>query len=184
MGLFDWLTGNKAPDPSVPRLAADALIETLLALNDDDKPWRVVDVRGEAPGAVMAGLDALGLTHRPDLVATWKFDEARWQPDLSADGMSPGFRVLMRLDETASTVRSVDHDGGTARRADGLGASLSASRGQHVSTGFSLSFDRGADGKWSKTSQSGCSTDDIKGPLRDAVARAGWGWHGVAFGRF
>lgn len=184
MGLLDWLTGNKVPDPSGPQLPADHLLGALLSLNSDEKPWRVVDVRGDAPGALAAGLEKMGLTRQPDLVAEWKFDDARWQGNLNDDGMSPGFRILMRLDEAEGMVRSVDHDGSQQHGAGGLGWQASASRGQAVSAGFSLSFDRNADGKWVKTSQSGCSTSDIKNPLRETVARCGWRWHGVAFGRF
>jgi hypothetical protein len=126
----------------------------------------------------------MGLSHKPDLIAEWKFDDGRRQRDLIEDAMSPDFRILMRIDEEGGAVRSVDHDGGLQRSASGLGWQASASRGQKVSTGFSLSFDRNAEGKWVKTSQSGCSTNDIKNPLRETVTHRGWRWHGVAFGRF
>ena len=186
MGLFDWLTGNHAASPGVAQRPVAELKQALLALNGDDKAWLIEDASGDTSGAAMAWLEQAGLTHRPDLVARWKFDDPRWQRQLADDAMSPGFRVLLRFDEASGTVRSVDHETSAtvAVSLTGVAAQATGWRGQKVWTGGSMSFDKGPDGKWHRGASSKASTNDIAKPLRQVVADHGWSWHGVAFGVF
>ena len=166
MGLFDFLTGNADPDPSKPRLSHDELKQRLLALGDPAGRWHVRATSDD--GAA-------------ELVAEWVLVDAQVIEWVRAGGTRATKRVLMRLADEDGVVRSVDHDGSLVWEAGltGIRFEAAAFRGQSRQVGKTWSFggseESGETRSW--------DTDEIKRPLRQAVADAGWGWHGVAFAK-
>lgn len=166
MGVFDWLTGNRSPDLSVPRRSREELIAALMALNDPEKPWSVKPGEGKV-----------------DLVAEWDIVDAKWRELFGKAGMHNTFRVLMRLVDGESIVRSVDEevevvwDIGVPRISFGA----RRFRGQKMEVSGGISFGLKDDGGFGEQYRYSFSTSEIKKPIQQVVAESGWGWHGVAF---
>lgn len=169
MGVFDWLTGSRAAPRGVAREPASALRERLLGLNRDTAPWTVRD--GAAEGV--------------DLVAEWRIVDAQWCEIFAKAGIKRVFKVLMKVDEAAGVVRSADQAWSVEWRAGTPDLSLagSAFRGQQWEMSFETVYAFREDGSWGEVYSYKFNTGEFKGPLKAAVAEAGWGWKGVAFGR-
>lgn len=171
MGLLDFITGNADAPADVPRASREALIEALLALRDPAGRWHVRRAEeDEAPA---------------DLVGEWTMVDAEWRRVFGAAGERKLLRVLMRLDEERATVRSLDREtiATWSASATHLSYQWSGFRGQKIEVGRTWTFGKRDDGSFGKTDETHFSTNDLKEPLRHAVAAAGWGWHGVAFGK-
>ena len=162
MGVFDFLTGNADPDPSLSQLPAAELRQRLLALRDPVGRWQVRETNDD--GAA-------------ELVAEWTMTAEEVIEWVRIAGQRETKRVLLRLAEDDHVVRSVDHDGTLAWDAGsgGLHFQATAFRGQSRHIGKSWDIGGGT------VETQSFDTDAIKQPLRDTVAAAGWGWHGVAF---
>jgi len=169
MGLFDMLTGNKAPAPGVAKKPAADLRAALLALNRDSAPWQVRD----------------GAPEKCDLVAEWKIVDARWYEIFAKASLSKVFKVLMKLDEQKGEVRSVDQEFTVEWRAGvpSLTASVEAFRGQKVEMSFGAAVGFREDLGLGKIYEYRFSTKELKEPLQDTVSKSGWAWKGVAFGK-
>jgi hypothetical protein len=169
MGLFDLFTGSKAPAAGVAQLPADQLRIALLALNRDGAPWQVRD----------------GAPEGCDLVAEWKIVDARWYEIFAKASVSKVFKVLMKVDAAKGEVRAVDQEFTVEWRAGvpNLSASAEAFRGQKVEISFGAAYG------FTETLAPGqiynyrFATKELKEPLQDVVAKSGWGWKGVAFGK-
>lgn len=169
MGLFDLLTGSKAPAPGVARTSLAELRTSLLALNRDSAPWLVRD----------------GAPEGCDLVAEWKIVDARWYEIFAKASLSKVFKVLMKFDEAKGEVRSVDQEFTVEWRAGvpSLAAAVEAFRGQKVELSFGSAYG------FTETLAPGqvynyrFATKELKGPLQDVAAKSGWGWKGVSFGK-
>jgi hypothetical protein len=170
MGFFDIFTGRKAPAPGAVRRDADGLRAALLDLNRPTAPFVVRD--GAPEGA--------------DLVAEWRIADARWYEIFAKAGLRKTAQVLMRLDEGAGEVRSVDRTFDVEWRAGvpTLSFSAEAFRGQkvEVSWGKGWAF-REEDLAFGKVYDWRFATRELKGPLQETVAASGWAWRPVAFGR-
>jgi len=169
MGIFDFITGSKPAPAGVPRQGKAALREALLALNRDTSPWQV---RDGAPEGV-------------DLVAEWKIVDARWYEIFAKASLTKVFKILMRFDEQKGEVRAVDQEWTVEWRAGVPALSLSAEafRGQKLEMSFGTAFAFKENLSYGQVYQYRFKTAEIKDPLREAAARAGWGWKGVAFGK-
>jgi hypothetical protein len=163
MGLLQWLTGNRGPDPGISPVSKADLLKALRGLNNSDLAWRIVDSeRGRA-----------------DLAVQWKADELRWAKHLR---LLPDVNdMLMRLDEASATVRAVDVH--TTLNLSLLSMSASVFRGQENEVGSAYVFGRKANGKRGFIETDRISTSEFKKPVRDLVAAHGWVWKGVAFAR-
>ena len=168
MGLFDLLTGNKAPAAGVARLSAADLRTALLALNRDSAPWQVRD--GAAEGV--------------DLVAEWKIVDARWYEIFAKASVAKVFKVLMKFDAAKGEVRAVDHEFSVEWRAGvpSLSASVEAFRGQKVEVSFGAAYGFTEDLGVGQIYRYRFNTKELKEPLQTVVSNSGWGWKGVAFG--
>lgn len=170
MGFFDIFTGRKAPAPGAVRRSAAELRATLLDLNRPTAPFVVRD----------------GGPEDADLVAEWRIVDARWVEIFAKAGLKKAAQVLMRLDDDAGEVRSVDRVFDVEWRAGvpSLSFSAEAFRGQkvEVSWGKGWAF-REEDLAFGKVYDWRFDTREIKGPLQDAVTSGGWSWRPVAFGR-
>lgn len=170
MGLLDFLTGNADADPTKPRLSRDELYQRLLALKDPDGTWYVHPAEDDGSA---------------DLVAEWGPISQSFVALYGASGRKASKRVLLRLIDEESVVRSVDHDGEFIWEAGWthFRFEVSGFRGQKREIGGTWTFGKTADGGFGKTASTWWDTDAIKRPLRETVADAGWGWHGVAFAK-
>lgn len=169
MGLFDWITGDRKPVSGVARQSPEALREALLGLNRDSAPWQVRD--GEPEGV--------------DLVAEWKIVDAQWYEIFAKAGLSKVFRILIKFDAGKGEVRTLDQEWTVEWRAGVPSLALAASgfRGQKVEMSFGTAFAFREDLSYGKVYEYRFATKEIKGPLQEAVAAAGWGWKGVTFGK-
>jgi hypothetical protein len=168
MGIFDVLTGSRAPPKGVPRKSVADLRHALLALNRDSAPWQVRD--GKPEGA--------------DLVAEWRIVDARWYEVFAKANLTKVFRILMKFDEAKGEVRAVDEDFTVEWRAGvpTLSLSVSGFRGQKVEMSFGTAFAFKEDLGYGKVYEYRFKTAELKAPLMEVVASKGWGWRGLAFG--
>ena len=169
MGMFDWLTGKTSAPVNVVRQPVAMLRANLLAINRETAPFVI---RDGAPEGV-------------DLVAEWKIVDARWYEIFAAAGLEKVFRILIRFDEADGEVRSVDEEWSVEWRAGVPNLSLSgeAFRGQKFEMSFGTAYAFREDLSYGKVYQYAFKTSEMKQPLTEAAAHAGWRWKGVAFGR-
>lgn len=169
MGIFDFITGSKSAPAGVPRQPKADLREALLGLNRESAPWQV---RDGAPEGV-------------DLVAEWKIVDARWYEIFAKASLTKVFKVLMKFDEEKGEVRSVDQEWTVEWRAGVPTLSLSAEafRGQKVEMSFGTAYAFTESLEFGQVYEYRFKTAEIKTPLQETAAKAGWGWKGVAFGK-
>ena len=170
MGFFDVFTGRKAPPAGTPRQSADQLRAAFLALNRDSAPFTLRE--GGPEGA--------------DLTAEWRIVEARWYEIFAKAGLKKGAQVLLRLDEEAGEVRSVQRDYTVEWRAGlpHLVFSAEGFRGQSIELGFGTGFAfREEDLRFGRVYEYRFATKELKAPLQEVAAAQGWTWRPVAFGR-
>jgi hypothetical protein len=170
MGLFDFLTGGTKPSSDRNRATTPELRKALMAVNRDTAPFHI---RSGKPEGV-------------DLVAEWKIVDAAWYEIFAKAGTKRVFKILMKFDEDAGQVRSVDQEFDVEWRAGipELSAAASGFRGQKWESSYEAvyAFDE-KDLHWGKVYQYRFQTDEMKKPLEAAAREAGWGWRGVAFGK-
>lgn len=170
MGMFDFISGTKAPPKGVVRQPIPVVAQQLLNLNRPTAPWGVRDGRPE--GA--------------DLIAEWKIVDARWYEVFAKAGTERVFRILMKFDEAAGEIRAVEQEWSVSWRAGvpQLSASAEAFRGQkkEISFGKAAAF-REEDLRFGVVYDYKFDTSEIKMPLQETALANGWGWRGVAFGK-
>jgi hypothetical protein len=168
MTFWDWYTGTKRPAAGLPAKSAADVKADLLAVNNPTLPFLV---RDGAPESV-------------DLVAEWRIVDAEWYEIFAKAGLKKTFKVLMKLDDQAKEVRSIDEERSVEWHAGVPTLSLKKtfSRGQswHVSRGTVYGITK--QGTFGEIYRYNFSTSEIKSPLQDAAIKAGWIWRGVAFG--
>ncbi|MEO6013754.1 MAG: hypothetical protein ABIQ30_09255 [Devosia sp.] len=169
MGLFDVFTGSKPAVGGVAKRPAADLRTALLALNRDSAPWQVRD----------------GAAENCDLVAEWRIVDARWYEIFAKASLTKAFKVLMKFDEAAGEMRSVDQEWTVEWRAGVPGLSLAASafRGQKTEISFGAAMGFREDFSPGVIYEYRFATKEIKEPLQEVVTKSGWGWKGVTFGK-
>jgi hypothetical protein len=169
MGLFDFLKGKKPPAPGTVKKPATELRAALLALNRQGAPFAIRD--GGPEGC--------------DLLAEWKIVDARWYEIFAKAGLTKVAQILLKFDDAAGEVRSVDRNWTVAWSAGVPTLSLSAEgfRGQKTEISFGTAYAFTEELAPGQVYNYRFNTKEMKGPLQAAVAAAGWGWRGVAFGK-
>lgn len=169
MALFDFLTGTRRAPKGVARKDRAKLREALLAINRSTAPFKVRD--GAAEGC--------------DLVAEWRVVDARWYEIFAKAGLSKVEQVLMRFDDNAGEVRSVQRSWTVEWRAGvpSLNLAAEAFRGQKVEMSFGTAYAFTENLAPGKVHEYRFRTKEMIRPLQAAVAECGWGWRGVAFGK-
>lgn len=165
MGVLDFLTGSVAADSGAVRISPDALYARLLSLRDVEGGWYVRAAHGE---------------RNAHLVAEWGPLDLQFRNLFGEYGMRTAKRVLMRIDDHACAVRSIDEEGRVTWEQGWAMARFEArvARGQSRTIGGQWRI--GTDGvETSRTFDTGL----MKQVLRDTVTGSGWGWSGVVFGR-
>jgi len=162
--LSTWAAVHE-PEPNVQAMPAATLRERLLALNQLDVPF-----------SVKAG-------ERPDeLIAEWRYADARWIDHARAHHMRYVFRYTLRLDEARQTVRVFEYRAETDASAGVDGARLKFRMERGITffeirreTVFGLQF---KDGRLTAepTYTWRFSLEEIRGPLRATATRNGWRW--------
>jgi hypothetical protein len=170
MGLMNLLTGRRPAPGGVARQPASALRERMMAVNRDTAPFEVRD--GGPEGC--------------DLVAEWKIVNAKWYEFFAKAGVERVFKILMRFDEASGEVRAVDQEWSVEWRAGTPTLSIAASafRGRKWESSYEKVYAFREDGSFGEVYEYAFRTDEMKKPLIAAAHAAGWGWKGVAFGKF
>lgn len=111
--------------------------------------------------------------------------DAQWYEIFAKAGLSKVFRILITFDAGKGEVRTLDQEWTVEWRAGVPSLALAASgfRGQKVEMSFGTAFAFREDLSYGKVCEYRFATKEIKGPLQEAVAAAGWGWKGVTFGK-
>jgi len=169
MGLFDFLTGSKAPPAGVKRQSVAELRKSLMGVNRATAPFVVRD--GKKEGV--------------DMVAEWRIVDAKWYEIFAKAGIKKVFKVLMKFDEAKGEVRAVDELWEVEWRAGvpTLTATASASRGQQFEKSFETVYAFREDGAFGEVYDYAFSPPGIKNPVRPRPPARGGGWRGVAFGK-
>ena len=154
--------------PADRRQPAPTLKLELLAINRDTAPFVI---REGTPEGV-------------DLVAEWRIVDAQWYEIFAKAGLERVFKVLMKFDPERGEVRTVDQAWDVEWRAGVPTLSLSASAftGQQWERSFGTAYAFREDGRYGQVYDYRFDTDELKGPLKEAVQRAGWRWRPVSFG--
>src|SRR5947208_2535947 len=126
MGLFDWITGTKKPAKGVAPVPAAELKAALLAIDRSTAPFVVHE----------------GASGSADLVAEWRIVDASWYEIFARAKLTKVAKVLMRIDDAAKEVRSVDQMWSVEWRAGVPSMNLSAEafRGQQTSIEFGTGY--------------------------------------------
>lgn len=169
MGWFDFLTGNTSAAKGVTRIPQAQLRSALLALNRDTAPWVIRD--GTAEGC--------------DLVAEWRIVDARWFEVFAKASLTKVSQTLLKFDDVAGEVRSVDRDWTVEWRAGvpTIAISAEAFRGQKTEVSFGTAYAFTEDGGYGQVYNYRFNSKEMKAPLQKTTSASGWGWRGVAFGK-
>lgn len=165
MGMISWLTGSQAANRNVSRSSANGLRDALLALNSPSRPWLVRP----------------GLPGEADLVAMWNVDSPDWHDKLFGAMLDLNLKILLRLDESSYTVRSIDKSvvvGSDPQRR----GQISWGKGQIDEESYELSFGKRSDGTVGKLSANSFRVSDIKSALKGVVLSHGWSWRRLLIG--
>jgi hypothetical protein len=169
MRIFDWLTGTKRPAAGVAAKPAAEVRAALLAINQPALPFVVRD----------------GAAEKVDLVAEWRIVDAAWHESFAKAGITKVFKILMRLDADARTVRAVDQEWSVEWRAGvpTLALAVQGFRGQKFEMSGGVRYGFKDKGGFGKVYGYNFSTGEMKTPLQNATTGAGWTWRGVTFGK-
>jgi len=164
-----WVSAEPAI-PGVTPVAAETLMQRLLALNEQDIPYTIS--RGR---------------HANEIVVDWRYADATWLDLMRVHGMKKGYRLVFRFDEGAHNVRAQDRyasfDWSAGGGPDLLSLNWKMSLGitfyeyQHERV-FGLQF---RDGKPTFDLSYAYTFDlnELKQPMIEIIRRAGWNFRPV-----
>jgi hypothetical protein len=165
LGFFQYL-GGKKQSPIAP-VSREVLFSRLLALNDPSKPYRFYQ-----------GTET-------DLLAEWKFVDAKWYGILNKSGLKQTYRALLFLDQERRSVRCFEESGMVSWNAglQGMEPSLQYSSerfGGRIlfkkSRGVGYGFKDLKGGSPGKVYDYSFDVNDIRDPMIDTVLKCGWEW--------
>jgi hypothetical protein len=165
-----WATRVDAK-PVAHAVSAPALRERLLAVNVLDAPFRV------EPG-----------TNDNELIATWRYADAKWIDHARAHGMRRLHRIVLNLDEPRRKVRATDFATSFDWSAGQSGAALNWKfmtgvvlfQYEHQRV-FGLQIDERGQFKPALSHSYTFDLQEMKSPLAAAVTQSGWIWQPVAW---
>ena len=165
LGFFQYL-GGKKPGKTAP-VSREVLFKSLLALNDPSKPFRFCQ-----------GTDT-------DLIAEWKFVDAKWYGILNKSGLKQTYRAMLFLDETRHTVRCFEQSSMVSWNAgmQGMEPSFEYNSSQFggrilfkKSRGVGYGFKDLKGSSPGKVYDYSFDIDEIREPVKDLVIKSGWEW--------
>lgn len=159
MGFFDFFTGTKRPAPGTPILPKEEVKKRLLALNDEKKPFQVLDGGAEC-----------------DVLVEWKIVDAKWYEIFAKAGLKRVFKIYIKLDDEKKMARPLDKEYMVKWTAGVPTLSLAASSfsGQKAEVSFGGSFGVKEDGSIGTQYSYSLNTEEMKAPLRQVVLDCGW----------
>lgn len=145
-------------------VSKEELKKRLLALNDEKKPFHLIDGGSEA-----------------DVIAEWKIVDAKWYEFFAKAGLSRTFQVFLTLNEDTHLVTTFDkeYDVQWSAGVPTISASAEMFIGQKAEKSFEATFGFREDGTFGKIYEYKFNTEELKRPLRAAVKEVGW-----QYGRF
>lgn len=159
-------SGTYRAKPGVTPVTASELAARLEAINQLDVPFQIE--RGSQPN---------------EFFATWRYADAKWIDLARVRGMKRTLRVRMVMDEAAHKVRATDYvasydwsagrGGANLEWKAGMGLVLFQREHQRV---FGLQLDEQGRFKPELSYAYTFNLDEMKAPLMEAVAHAGWDW--------
>jgi len=158
--------GSSPAQAGVESVPAAALASRLESINTLDVPFAIERGPGEN-----------------ELIATWRYADARWVDLARAHGLRRTFRIRMTLDEATRTVRATDSFASYDWSAGPGGASIAWKSGlgivffqrEHTRV-FGLQLDEHGRFTPELSYAYTFNVDEMKSPLRDAATRSGWTW--------
>jgi len=140
-----------------------------MALNRPSAPYQIIDGKAE----------------NVDLIAEWKIVDAQWYEIFAKANLTKVFRIYMKLDAATREVRAMDKEYTVQWSAGVPRLSIEASffKGQKSSISFGTGYAFTEELAPGQVYKYKFNTNEIKKPIREAVASAGWKYKGVAFGK-
>jgi len=160
---------GKKKKPQGPAQPVQAVIDSLMALNRESAPYQIID----------------GADEGVDLIAEWKIVDAQWYEIFAKASLEKVFRIYLKLDPEKHQVRAKDHEYSISWSAGipSLSLEVSSFKGQSTSVEFGTAFAFTEEFKPGQVYKYRFSTNEIKKPIKEAIAACGWKYKGVAFGK-
>jgi hypothetical protein len=159
-------SGTYRAKPGVTPVTASELATRLEAINQLDVPFQIE--RGSQPN---------------EFFATWRYADAKWIDLARVRGMKRSLRIRMVMDEATHKVRATDYTaiydwsagrgGANLEWKAGMGLVLFQREHQRV---FGLQLDEQGRLKPELSYAYNFNLEEMKSPLMEAVAHAGWDW--------
>lgn len=161
------LFGKKRPKG--PALQPDEVIASLMALNRPTAPYQIID----------------GIGENVDLIAEWKIVDAQWYEIFAKASLEKVFRIYLKLDPEKNELRAKDHEYTIEWKAGvpSLSLAVSSFKGQSTSVEFGTGYAFTEQFTPGQVYKYRFSTNEIKKPIKEAIAACGWKYKGVAFGK-
>jgi hypothetical protein len=164
MGIF-----GKKPAIATIAFSVDDLRNRLMALNRPGAPYQIVD----------------GQAENVDLIAEWKIVDAQWYEIFAKANLTKVFRIYLKFDLAKHELRAQDHEYTVAWRAGvpSLSLAVSSFKGQSTSVQFGTAY------AFTETLSPGqvykykFNTAELKKPIQETAAAAGWNYKGISFGK-
>ena len=160
-----WASSSQAATDA-PILPASELISRLLSINALDVPFTIT--QGSTPD---------------ELIADWRYADAKWIDLARAHGMKRTFRILLTLDEATRTVRATDYTAEFDWSAGRAGASITWKTGTGIvffqkeqQRVFGLQIDSQGRLKPELSYSYKFDLSEMKSPIMTTITKAGWNW--------
>jgi hypothetical protein len=162
---ISWCASAR-PVAGTPAVPESDLVPRLMAINDLDVPFTIS--KGDSPN---------------QLIADWRYADAKWIDLARAHGMRKTFRIRLTLDEATHTVRATDYTAEFDWSAGRSSANIAwkAAKGvvffqKEQQTVFGLQLDNQGRLKPVASYTYKFDVREMKSPLIAAITRAGWTW--------
>ncbi len=160
-----WTASAKAVT-GAPIVPASDLVSRLMAINDLDAPFTIT--KGESLN---------------ELIADWRYADAKWIDLARAHGMRKTFRMKLTLDDAARTVRATDYTAEFDWSAGRGGASIEwkAATGivffqKEQQTVFGLQLDERGRLQTVASYSYKFDMNEMKSPIIATITLSGWAW--------
>lgn len=159
--------GSAPAVAGVPIVPANELVARLMAINELDVPFTIT--KGESAN---------------ELIADWRYANAKWLDLAQAHGMKRTFRIRLTLDEATHTVRATDYTAAFDWSAGRGGANIQwqAARGivffqKEQQRFFGLQLDDQGRCNPELSYSYKFDLNEMKSPIHATVTKSGWIWH-------